>query len=171
MPQVFACSELFNPKCRGLISEYFFLKLLSFSERSVVWTPKTCVMVEVWLNRLNSTAWLWNLSNWVAHVDMRLGFGLYWLRKFIPKRPYAFGTWIACSLLTLTAFKRKSWKRWKPWSISSRALAPCCFPCPGCFSSLPAWPGRALLRCSGKPGFAWKVLSFLRDSWLCMYAV
>lgn len=56
----FSCSELFNPKCGSFLSEYFFLKLLSFSERSVVWTPKTCVMVELWLNRLNSAAWLWN---------------------------------------------------------------------------------------------------------------
>ena len=126
MPQIIACLEVFSAKCRGLLSEYLFLKLLSFSERSVVWTPKTCVMVEVWLNRLNSAAGLWNLGNWVVHMDVRLGFGLSWLRKFIPKRPCAFGTWIDRSLLALTAFKRKSWKRWKPQSISSRALAPHC---------------------------------------------
>lgn len=171
MPQIFACSELLNPNCRGLLSEYFFLKLLSFSERFVVWTPKSRVTVEVWLNRLNSAAWLWNLSNWAARRDGRLGFGLHWLRKFIPKRPYAFGTWIDHSLLALTAFKRKSWKRWKPRPVSSRALVPCCSPCPGCFSSLPGWPGRALLWSLEKQGFAWKVLSFLRESWLCTYAV
>lgn len=168
MPQIFACLELFNPKCRGLLNEYFFLKLLSFSERFVMWTPKTCVMVEVWLNTLNGAAWLWNLSNWVAHRDVRLGFGHYWLRKFIPKRPYAFGTWIDHSLLALTAFKRKSWKRWKPWS---RALAPCCSPCLGCCFSLTGWPGRALLLSLGKQGFSWKVLPFLRESWLWTYAI
>lgn len=144
MPQIFACLELLNPKCRGLLSEYFFLKLLSSSERFVVWTPKTDVMVEVWLNRLNSAAWLWNLSNWVAHRDGRLGFGIYWWRKFIP--------WIDLSLLALTAFQRKSWKRWKPRPVSSRALAPRCSPCPGCFSSLPAWAGRALWESRGLPG-------------------
>lgn len=63
----FACLELFNPICKGLLSECFFLELLSFSERFVTWTPQACVKVEVWLNTLNGSAWLWNLCNWVAH--------------------------------------------------------------------------------------------------------
>lgn len=180
MPWIFACLELLNVRCRSLLSEYFFLKLLSFSESSVVWTPKTCVMVEIWLNRLNSTARLWNLSNWVAHMDVRLKFGLYWLRKFTLKKPCAFGIWIGHSLLALTAFKRKSWKRWSPsrgkelpcsCSTSSRAFAPCCSPCPDCFSSLPGLLECVLLQCLGKWGFTGKMLSFPRESLLCMYSV
>lgn len=104
-------------------------------------------MVELWLNRLNSVARLWNLSNWVARMDVRLWFGLCWLKKFVPKRPFTFVTWIDGSLLA----KEKSWKRWNPQSMSNRALAPHC----------PRRPGRDLLWCLGKQGFAWKLLSFL----------
>lgn len=79
----FACLELFNPKCKGLLSECFFLKLLSFSERFVVWTPQACVTMEVWLNSLNGTTWLWNLCNWVAHSSKTC---FLLIKKLMPKR-------------------------------------------------------------------------------------
>lgn len=123
----FACLELFNPKCKGLLSECFFLKLLSFSERFVVWTPQACVTVEVWLNSLNGTASLWNLCNWVAH-SAKTCFLL--IKKLMPKRPSASGTWIGHSLLARTAFKRKSWKRGTARSMGSRPLVPLLFPLP-----------------------------------------
>lgn len=99
----FACLKLFNPKCKGLLSECLFLKLLSSSERFVMWTPQACVMVEVWLNTLNGTAWLWNLRNWVPHSAK--------ICSLLIKNAYAKETLCIWNLNGLLSFGSDSFQR------------------------------------------------------------
>lgn len=137
----FACLELFNLKLKGLLRECFSLKLVSLSERFAMWTPQACVTVEVWLNSLNGSAWLWNLRNWVAcsakicsllikntHAKETLCF-------WNLNRPLTFGS---------DSFQRKSWKRGTHGQQSS-CCSPAPAPSPPSGLEVPPWPfGKAL---------------------------
>lgn len=134
-----------------------------------MWTPKTCVMVEVWLNRLNTAAWFWNLSNWVAHGDMGPRIWSLLIKKTYTKeapciwnlnRPLSFGYNSFLEVL----------KEVKPPIHQQQN------PCALLFSLpwLPFLPPWLVWMCS--PVVFWKAeLSLessllLRESWLCMYA-